>query len=137
MAEYIASLSTQSAASSIPPAPRDGNPVAGASPEIVAIYEGACANCHNDRNDVGPSKAISLSLSSSVRESGSANAVRVILQGIEPQSGSPGAYMPAFKTMLSDEDVGSLVQYVRERYTNQPQWTDIRQEISKAREGGS
>jgi len=137
VAEYIASLSTQSAASSIPPAPRDGNPVAGASPEIVAIYEGACANCHNDRNDVGPSKAISLSLSSSVRESGSANAVRVILQGIEPQSGSPGAYMPAFKTMLSDEDVGSLVQYVRERYANQPQWTDIRQEISKAREGGS
>ena len=31
---------------------------------------GACANCHNDRNDVGPSKAISLSLSSAVRESG-------------------------------------------------------------------
>jgi mono/diheme cytochrome c family protein len=111
--------------------------VSGASAETVALYTGACANCHNDRNDVGPSKAISLSLSSAVRETGSANAVRVILQGIEPQPGSPGAYMPAFKTMLSDEDVGSLVQYVRARYTNQPQWTDIHQEISKARQGGS
>ena len=60
IAEYVASLSAQSAAASIAPAPRDGKPVAGASPEIVAIYNGACANCHNDRNDVGPSKAISL-----------------------------------------------------------------------------
>jgi mono/diheme cytochrome c family protein len=137
MAEYIASLSAQSAAASIAPAPRDGNPVAGASPEIVAIYNGACANCHNDRNDVGPSKAISLSLSSAVRESGSANTVRVILQGIEPQPGSPGTYMPAFEAMFSDGEIGSLAQYVRARYTNQRQWTDIRQEISKARQGGS
>lgn len=137
IAEYIASLSAQSAAEIIAPAPRDGHPVPGASAETVALYTGACANCHNDRNDVGPSKAISLSLSSAVRETGSANAVRVILQGIEPQPGSPGAYMPAFKAMLSDEDVGSLVQYVRARYTNQPQWTDIRQEISKARQGGN
>jgi mono/diheme cytochrome c family protein len=137
ISEYIASLSAQSAAEIIAPAPRDGHRVPGASAETVALYTGACANCHNDRNDVGPSKAISLSLSSAVRETGSANAVRVILQGIEPQPGSPGAYMPAFKAMLSDEDVGSLVQYVRARYTNQPQWTDIRQEISKARQGGS
>jgi mono/diheme cytochrome c family protein len=137
MAEYIASLSAQSATASIAPAPRDGNPVAGASPEIVAIYNGACANCHNDRNDVGPSKAISLSLSSAVRESGSANTVRVILQGIEPQPGSPGAYMPAFEAMFHDAEIESLAQYVRARYTNEPQWTDIRQEISKARQGGS
>jgi mono/diheme cytochrome c family protein len=137
MAEYIASLSAQSAAANIAPAPRDGNPVAGASPVIVAVYNGACANCHNDRNDVGPSKAISLSLSSAVRESGSANTVRVILQGIEPQSGWPGAYMPAFEAMFSDAEIESLAQYVRARYTDEPQWTDIRQEISKARQGGS
>jgi mono/diheme cytochrome c family protein len=61
----------------------------------------------------------------------------VILQGIEPQPGSPGAYMPAFEAMFGDGEIGSLAQYVRARYTNQPQWTDIRQEISKARQGGS
>ena len=32
-----------------------------------AIYVGASPSCHNDRNDVGPSKALSLSLSSAVR----------------------------------------------------------------------
>jgi mono/diheme cytochrome c family protein len=137
IAEYIAGLSAQSEGASIPAAPRNGIQVADASAEIVAIYTGACANCHNDRNDVGPSKAISLSLSSAVREPGPANTVRVILHGIKPQPGSAGAYMPAFDSMLTDQEIASLAKYVRARYANQPQWTDVRQEVSKARQGGS
>jgi hypothetical protein len=39
--------------------------------------------------------------------------------------------------MFHDAEIESLAQYVRARYTNEPQWTDIRQEISKARQGGS
>ena len=57
----------QSAAGIIAPGRGTDNRVAGAPAEIVAIYTGACANCHNDRDDVGPSKAISLSLSTAVR----------------------------------------------------------------------
>lgn len=137
MAVYIVGLSALPESANNAPVPREGRQVTDVSSEVVAIYTGACANCHNDRGDVGPSKAISLSLSTAVRSPGSANAVRVILQGIEPQSGAAGAYMPAFDSMLTDRQIASLAEYVRARYTNQPQWTDVRQEISKVRQGGS
>jgi mono/diheme cytochrome c family protein len=45
--------------------------------------------------------------------------------------------MPAFDSLLTNQQIASIAQYVRARYTNQPQWTDVRQEISKARQGGS
>jgi mono/diheme cytochrome c family protein len=45
--------------------------------------------------------------------------------------------MPAFDSMLTDQEIASLAKYVRARYANQPQWTDVRQEVSKARQGGS
>ena len=137
MAAYIASLSAQSSVANNAAAPRNGNQVAGTLAEIIPIYTGACANCHSDQVEVGPSKAISLSLSSSVRAPGSANAVRVILHGIDPRPGFGGAYMPAFGTMFTDQQIASLAQYVRARYTDQPQWTDVGEEISKGRQGGS
>ena len=45
--------------------------------------------------------------------------------------------MPAFGTMFTDQQIGLLAGYVRARYTNQPQWTNVQEEISKARQGGS
>jgi mono/diheme cytochrome c family protein len=137
MAVYIASLSAQSEGGNSAVAPRDGHHVTGAFAEIIPIYTGACANCHNDQVDVGPSKAISLSLSSALREPGSANAVRVILDGVQPRPGFSGAYMPAFGSMFTDQQIASLAEYARARYTDQPPWTDVRQEIAKARQGGS
>jgi mono/diheme cytochrome c family protein len=137
MAVYIASLSAQSGGRNGALAPRDGHQVTGAFAEIIPIYTGACANCHNDQVDVGPSKAISLSLSSALREPGSANAVRVILDGVQPRPGFSGAYMPAFGSMFTDQQIASLAEFARARYTDQPPWTDVRQEISKARQGRS
>ena len=65
MAIYIASLSNDSKS---PTAPAQDKPVVNATSEVVAIYTGACAKCHNDRNDVGPSKALPLSLSTAVHQ---------------------------------------------------------------------
>jgi mono/diheme cytochrome c family protein len=133
MATYIASLSSQSAGTTdVASLEKKQDPRA--SVEVVAIFTGACANCHDDSSDVGPSKAVSLALSSAVREPGAANAVRVILQGIQPSPGTPGAYMPAFDHMLNDQQIASLAEFVRARYTNLPQWTDALQQIEKARQ---
>jgi mono/diheme cytochrome c family protein len=133
MATYIASLLPQSGGPT-DVASLDKKQVPGASAEVVAIFTGACANCHDDQNDVGPSKAVSLALSSAVRQPGAANAVRVILRGIQRPADAPGAYMPAFDHMLTDRQIASLAEYVRARYTNLPQWTDVLQEVSKARQ---
>jgi mono/diheme cytochrome c family protein len=136
IAVYIASLSDGHSTIT----PRQNDPAAGASPEVVAIYNGACANCHNnvvtDAGDVGPSKALSLSLSTAVHQPGSANTVRAILGGIQSYS-TGGPYMPAFDGMLTDQQIAAVAQYVRARYTDQPQWTDIQAQITQARQQGA
>ena len=102
--------------------------------DVVAIYTGACAKCHNDRNDIGPSKALSLSLSTAVQQGDPANTVRVILHGILSYRTGGGPYMPAFDTILTDTQIADITQYIRTRYSNQPQWADIKTEVIKARQ---
>jgi len=76
MATYIVSFLFQ------PTKASDSGPVVNkkqvpdASAEVVAIFTGACAGCHNDANGVGPSKAISLGLSSAARRDPSKNDAR-------------------------------------------------------------
>lgn len=134
IAVYTASLLPQS---EITKPPVRENPVPNASADVVAIYNGACARCHNDSGPVGPSKALSLSLSSSLRQAGPANAVRTVLQGIQPPPGRAGAYMPAFDGMLTDAQIVSVVEYARARYTSSPPWATVPNEVSEARRGGN
>jgi mono/diheme cytochrome c family protein len=135
IAVYIASLSGNGAGSAAA-APTD-HPPANAPAEIVAIYTGACAGCHDSPGDVGPSKALPLSLSTAVQQPGSANAVRVIMHGIQSYRGAGGPYMPAFAGMLTDKQIAAVAEYARARFTNHPQWTDVQEQISKARQEGS
>jgi mono/diheme cytochrome c family protein len=135
IAVYINSLSAQGEAAK-GALPANGNAVINAPAEVAAIYNGACAKCHNDRNDVGPSKALPLSLSTAVHQAESANTVRVILNGIQSYRTGGGPYMPAFDGILTDDQIASLAQYVRARYSGQPQWTDVKVQIAKSRQEG-
>lgn len=136
IATYIASLSpgTEAAKAAVPVG---GKVLKDQPADVVAIYNGACAKCHNDRQDVGPSQAISLSYSTAVQQPKSANAVRVVMHGIEAYRTGGGPYMPAFAGILTDKQIASVVQYVRARYTDQPQWTDVNSQIAKARQEGA
>jgi mono/diheme cytochrome c family protein len=134
IATYIASLPPSAAPTAAPAVPPGGHPVKDASPETVAIYQGACAKCHNDRNEVGPSKAVPLSLSTAVRQADSSNAVRVIVNGIPDYADRGGPYMPAFGDMLTDAQIAALAEYVRARFTDQPKWADVKPQISAARQ---
>lgn len=134
IATYIASLSA-GAPEARPPAQSKTPPEA--SPAVAALYEGACARCHDGRQEIGPSQALPLGLSTAVHGPGSANAVRAVLQGIQAYRPDGGPYMPAFGRMLSDAQVAELVRYVRTRYSDRPLWTDIEAEIAKARKEGA
>jgi mono/diheme cytochrome c family protein len=130
IATYVASLSSPDNKTAI----ITDNGAKSEPADIVAIYTGACAKCHNGRNDVGPSKALSLSLSTAVQQADPANTIRVILHGIQSYRTGGGPYMPAFDTILTDKQIADIAQYIRERYTNQPQWADIKTEVIKARQ---
>lgn len=136
IAVYIASLSAQREAPKNAPLAR-ADTVVDAPAEVIAIYNGACAKCHNDRNTVGPSKALPLSLSTAVHQADSANAVRVIMNGIQAFRTDGGPYMPAFDGLLTDGQIASLAQYVRARYSGGPQWTDVKVQIAKSRQEGA
>ena len=131
IATYIASLSPQPDDKTAAITDNVGN---NSPADVVAIYTGACAKCHNDRNDVGPSKALSLSLSTAVQQGNPANTIRVILHGIQSYRTDGGPYMPAFDGILSDKQIADVTQYIRARYTSQPQWADVKTEVMKARQ---
>jgi mono/diheme cytochrome c family protein len=42
--------------------------------------------------------------------------------------------MPAFDAILTDTQIADIAQYIRARYTDQPQWADIKTEVIKARQ---
>ncbi len=136
IATYVVSLSDGGVPTKADIAP-EGKPLIDQPPEIVAIYDGACARCHNDRAEVGPSLALTLTLSTSVHGAGSGNVVRAIMNGIQAYRSDGGPYMPGFDRMLSDTQIIALTRYVRARYSDQPQWTDIEAEVAKARQEGA
>lgn len=134
IAVYVASFSPQSESAA---ARLQENQVPNASAETVALYNGACAQCHREATDVGPSKALPLSLSSSLQQAVPTNTVRVVLNGIQAYRVAGGPYMPGFDGMLSDQQIAAVVDYVRARYTTQPPWARVQDEITKARQGAA
>ena len=103
------------------------------SESTKAIYAGACANCHESGQSVGPSKALPLTVSASLRYPEPDNAVSTIVHGISAYHGTTGPYMPAFGDMLTDEQIAALLVYLRQRHADEPQWADIAKTISQTR----
>ena len=129
IAIYVASLS-EGRQDMPPPSPRSSDSTSAAA----TIYTGACAVCHDKPAGVA-SQGLPLSLSSSLREARPRNAINIILHGIARRPGEPGPFMPAFDGMLTDGQIADLTAYIRNRFTNEPAWSNIRDEIDKIKKG--
>jgi mono/diheme cytochrome c family protein len=128
IAVYVASLS-EGRQVTPSPAPRFvGSSAAG------NIYTGACGVCHDKPVGVA-SQGLPLSSSSSLREARPRNAINIILHGIARRPGEPGPFMPAFDGTLTDGQIADLTAYIRSRFTNEPAWSNIGDEIDKIRKG--
>ncbi|HVY57655.1 MAG TPA: c-type cytochrome [Xanthobacteraceae bacterium] len=101
----------------------------------AAIFTGACANCHADVRQ-GPSGAINLALTSSVNGPDPRNAIRVVLDGIHPPEGRRGPIMPSFAAALTDQQIAGLLAYVRARFSAQPAWSNLEEDVRRIRQGG-
>ena len=128
IAIYIASLSKGRQA--VPPPTRSSDTTSAAA----TIYTGACGVCH-DRPPGAASQGLPLSLSSSLREARPRNTINVILHGIARRPGESGPFMPPFDNMLTDGQIEDLSAYIRNRFTNEPAWSNIGGEIDKIRKG--
>ncbi len=100
----------------------------------AALFDGACASCHGA---AAPMSTLgdrpSLSLGTAVNAPSPRNAIRVILGGVLAGNRTAGPYMPAFATMLTDEQIVDVSTYMRSRFSTEAPWTLDEADVAKLR----
>jgi len=102
------------------------------------LFDGACAVCHDTRDGpplfgTRPSLALNTNLHSDLPD----NVIQVLLHGIaEPALPNLG-YMPGFKDSLNDEQLSTLLAYMRQRFApDKPAWKNVPEKIRALRQEG-
>jgi mono/diheme cytochrome c family protein len=135
IAAYVASLdprtesermkSAATGASRQTPVSTDSAVVRGA-----LVYAGACADCH-DRGRQAEGGALPLELATGLTMPTPSNLIRIVREGIVPQDGERGDWMPAYAGALTDEQLADLVTYLRST-TGRPPWEDVAAEVKRS-----
>jgi mono/diheme cytochrome c family protein len=89
------------------------------------IFAEACTDCHENE----------LSQSTSVSGPQPRNAIHVILEGLQPTNGEPGVLMPAYSITLTDNQIATLVIYMRTQAGIKPPWSSVEDEVRRIRAG--
>ena len=96
------------------------------------LYLGACAVCHEVGGLPLFGSRPSLALNSNLHSARPDNLIQVILHGINTPAFSDLGYMPGFKDSLNNEQVATLVAYLRQQFApDKPAWTDVRATVAK------
>jgi mono/diheme cytochrome c family protein len=103
-----------------------------AHPAGAAIYQAACAGCHEAGRPV-PYGGINLHLSSSMSASDARNVANTILVGLRAVPGERSPIMPGFAASMNDGQIAALLQYLRASFADQPAWTDLEKVVRDAR----
>lgn len=99
-----------------------------------AIYDGACADCHNrGRGQLGG--ALELPLATALAIPTPRNLAYIIRDGIVPAGGARGAWMPSFAGALTDEQLANLLDYLRS-LAGQSAWPDTAAQVRKLSKDG-
>lgn len=98
------------------------------------LFAYACAACHY--NDPSSPNAMrpDMSLNSAVSAPDPVNLIRATLHGVSLEEGISDVMMPGFANALSDQDIASLLGYLRKTHTDQPAWNNLEQAISDQRQ---
>jgi len=137
MAAYVASLmgppaeARKQRAQALLKDPLAIGPDAAASGSAI-VYQGACLPCHDGARAL-PFGGIPLSLSLGLTGESPRNLVNVILHGLDPAPGETSPMMPGYAGALNDEEVESLVQWLRENLTDKPRWDGVAKLIHESR----
>jgi mono/diheme cytochrome c family protein len=113
-------------------APRPAAAPAGPQNTDALIYQSACATCHDSGRPL-PYGGINLALSTGPSGPDARNVANVVLWGLSAPSGERAPIMPGFANTMSDRQLADLLAYVRSRFSDQPPWTTIADDIRTAR----
>jgi mono/diheme cytochrome c family protein len=99
----------------------------------AAIYEGACAGCHESGRPL-PYGGLYLALSTGINANDPRNVINVIMNGLPPAQAEQSSIMPPFAGAFTDEQVVELVQYLRDRFSDKPPWENVAALVRESRE---
>ncbi|MCB5174887.1 cytochrome c [Microvirga lenta] len=99
-----------------------------------AIYVSACEGCHDGRRPL-PFGGLNLHLSTAVNGPNPQNIINVVLFGLPGAKGEPSAMMPAYRGVLNEDQLVALLDYMRERFSDLPAWTDTRERVAQTMGG--
>jgi mono/diheme cytochrome c family protein len=97
------------------------------------VFAGACATCHHASDAIPGVRPVPLAATSSVNDPTPRNALRIVSEGLHPDSGEPGAMMPAFAGELTDAQIVAVVQYLRTHFGDRPAWDDVDETLRRIR----
>lgn len=108
----------------------------------AAVFESTCLACHGGSSRPPPFGGLDFARSTAIQAPNPRNIINVTLHGLHGRPGEIGPIMPGFAGALSDEQIEALLVYLRDRFSDEPAWTDLADEIKAARkaeieEGGS
>jgi mono/diheme cytochrome c family protein len=109
-------------------------PAAASEDRGAAIYATACASCH-EAGRPQPYGGLDFRLSTAVHADNPQNIVNVTLFGLPPADGMASAVMPAYRGVLSDEDMVALLDYMRVTFTDLAPWEDVEEMVRDTRSG--
>lgn len=133
---YVASLLHGGATTPQTPALDRVAEAASSHPVGATLFAGGCAGCHGAGAPMTAQGRPKLSLATPVNADDPRDAIQVVLQGLRPEAGKPGPYMPALGDAYTNAQVADLIGYVRARYSDKPEWKDLESAVARARKEG-
>lgn len=98
------------------------------------LFAAACSSCHFNVAEQPNVLRPELSLNSAVTAQDPVNLIRVTLAGVSNEAGLAGALMPGFADALSDQDIASLLRFLRSTHTAEPAWENLEQRVQNQRQ---
>ena len=98
----------------------------------AAIFAAACATCHETSRAL-PYGGVNLALSTALSSPDPRNAINIVLSGVRPDDGERSPIMPGFADSMNDQQIVTLLQFLRSHFSNQPAWTGVEKAVAEAR----
>ena len=96
----------------------------------AAIFAATCAGCHDEgASAISSIRTVPLAKTTSIHAPDPRNVLHIVLEGIWPEPGEKGVVMPGFEGALTEDQLASLLAYLRVHFAQSQPWTDVSRQV--------
>jgi mono/diheme cytochrome c family protein len=97
------------------------------------LYADNCASCHDAGRGLSSNSALRLPLAVALYVPDPRNLLHIVRQGIQPIAGRPGRWMPPFEGTLTEEQIATLADWLRQQVAGQAPWPELARAVQETR----